>query len=58
MTNAEEKWDNFITEELEKIKTLEDPQAYKPDDLDLRVLTSAFAVMVVLQLKKEIKHDL
>lgn len=58
MTDAEEKWNDFIMKELEKLKKVEDPQAYKPDDLDLAVLTAAFAVMVVLPLKKEIKHDL
>ena len=43
---------------MEKLKTVEDPQAYMPEGLDLNVLTAAFSVMVVLPLKKEIKHDM
>ena len=58
MTDAEEKWNDFIVEEFEKLKISEDQQAYKPKDIDLKLLVAAFAVIVVLPLKKEIKLDL
>ena len=58
MTDTEEKWNDFIEEELKNVAASDNPSAYKPKDLDLSVLVAAFAIMIVLPLKKEIKHDL
>ena len=58
MTHHEEQWNKFVQETLAKAKNVEDPQSYTPDDLNMKALQTAFAIMVMLPLKRYIKHDL
>ena len=58
MTDAEEKWSDYITQELELAKKDAKPFAYKPADLDSKILTLAFSVIVAVPPKKEVKHSL
>ena len=58
MTDAEEKWSDFIAKQLEESNKTKNPFAYKPEDLDTKILTLAFSVIVAIPLKREVKHSL
>ena len=38
MTHHEEQWNEFVQEELLKAGSAEDPQAYMPEDLNMKAL--------------------
>ena len=56
MTDAEERWRDFIGKEIEKAE--EDLIGYISDGLSKSLISAAFAIVVVLPLRKEIKLDL
>ena len=56
MTDAEEKWRDFIEKEIENAG--EDLIGYISDRLPKSLISTAFAIVVVLPLRKEIKLDL
>ena len=56
MTDAEEKWRDFIEKEIENAG--EDLIGYISDRLPKSLISTAFAIIVVLPLRKEIKLDL
>ena len=58
MTDAEEKWSDFISKQLEEANKTKNPFSFKPDDLDTKILTLAFSVIVAIPLKREVKHSL
>ena len=58
MTHHEEQWSDFVAQELAKAKNSENPQFYLPADVNKKALQTAFAIMVMLPLKRDIKHDL
>ena len=57
VSTTEENWLKFVTEERKNLQFWENKQAYKPKDLDMSVLALVLRVLVVLPIKRDIKHD-
>ena len=56
MTDAQERWQEFIESEIDNAG--QDLDGYVPAGISKSLVSAAFAVMVVLPLRKEIKLDL
>jgi len=57
VTATEQEWIVFIREERKSMNFWDNKAAYKPKDLDMNVMRAVLSLMVVLPIKKEIKHD-
>ena len=58
VTTLEENWLNFVTEERKNLQFFDNKQAYKPKSLEPDILIAAFSIIVILPMRKEVKHDL
>lgn len=56
-TATEEEWIVFIREERKSMNFWENKSLYKPKDLDMSALRAALSLLVVMPIKKDIKHE-
>ena len=57
MTATEEEWLVYCREERKNLEFWDNKQAYKPQALNLEILKAALSIIVVLPIRKEIKHE-
>ena len=57
MTATEEEWLVYCREERKNLQFWDNKQAYKPQALNLEILKAALSIIVVLPIRKEIKHE-